>query len=98
VIQSGTTSFQDTTSVRGPVRSVNSDGNGLGLKGSCQTCARSLWDVCVTGDFERSGVDFAFSLDGGVRVLGLKDDTLGHDVFEGVVHQTAIAAVVSVAC
>jgi len=35
---------------------------------------------------------------GNVRISGLSANTVGHDVFEGVVHQTTVAAHVAVGC
>jgi len=82
--------------VERPVGGVNGDGDGLLDEGVSQVLAIVGVDVGEAGDGEVTAVELAETVLSGVGILSFGGDTaVLNDVVEGVVHQTTLAAQVS---
>jgi len=89
---------EDTRVVELEVVGIDGNRDGLFGDGGSQLVGASLLDVSVSGDFEVSGLDFAFLVSGNIGVFVFSGDTVFHDEFEGIVHKSSIASLVIEAC
>lgn len=79
--------------VGGPVGGINGNSNGSASQCVGQTSA--VLGVSEAGNLEGTRGLAASLLDGLVGVLTLKDDSIGLDELEGIIHKTSVAGLVS---
>jgi len=74
---------------------INSDGDGLSNNGGGELVGITLGNVFVSGDLEVSSVDLAFLVSGNVFVFVFAGNSVFFNVFEGLVHKSSIASLIS---
>jgi hypothetical protein len=94
VVEGSLAVVEDSGFVGGPVGGIDSDGNRSSNKGSSQIIA--VLNVSETRNLEGTRILRAGSLDCLVGILILVDDSVILNEFEGVIHKTSVAGLVSV--
>lgn len=94
MVQVSSTIGEDTATIEGPVRGINSDCDGLGLEGSSEGVAVSNLSVSCNSVSVISG--FAGLVSSDIGVLRLVHDTVVSDVAVAEGHQTTVASLISV--
>ncbi len=93
VVEGGLAVVEDSALVGRPVGGI--DGNGDGSSGKLAGEVVAVLDVLEAGDLEVTTLNLAGVLLGNIGVFVFSGNSVLDDVFEGIVHKTSVASVVS---